>query len=49
MKKLLYVPAILLTTLLFSNCKTITTLTIESKKPSSKEIYNPDEIIVIVE
>ena len=35
--------------MLFSNCKTVTTLTVESKKPSSKEIYNPDEIIVIVE
>ena len=49
MTKLLYGPAILFTALLFSNCKTITSPTIVSKKSSSKENYNPDEIIVIVE
>ena len=49
MKNLLYGSALLLTALLFSNCKTITTFTVESKKSSSKEIYNPDEIIVVVE
>ena len=49
MKKLLYGPAILFTVLFFGNCKTITSPTIVSKKSSSKENYNPDEIIVLVE
>ena len=49
MKKLLYGPAILFTVLFFGNCKTITSPTIVSKKSSSKENYNPDEITVIVE
>ena len=49
MKKLLYGPAILFAALLFGNCKTITSTTTVSKKSSSKENYNPDEIIVIVE
>ena len=49
MKKLIYGPAILFTALLFGNCKTITSPPIVSKKSSSKENYNPDEIIVVVE
>ena len=49
MKKLLYGQVILLIALFLGNCKTITTLTVESNKSSSKEVYNPDEIIVIVE
>ena len=49
MKKLLYGPTILFTALLFGNCKTITSPTTVSEKSSSKENYNPDEIIVIVE
>ena len=38
MKNLLYVSALLLTALLFSNCKTITTLTVENQKPASKAV-----------
>ena len=38
MKNLLYGSALLLTALLFSNCKTITTLTVENQKPASKAV-----------